>query len=49
MKQTIIATLPIEENVASGDPKKLAEFLELDTSERLGECVCYHVISWTIE
>ena len=45
----IIATLPLEENAASGDPKKSAEFLELDTSERLGECVRYHVIGWTIE
>ena len=44
-----MSTLPLEKNVASKNSKKLAEFLKFDMSKQLGECICYHIISRTVD
>ena len=42
-------TLPLENNTASENTKKLAELLELESGERLCEGVRYHVIHRAID
>jgi hypothetical protein len=43
-----ITTLPLEMDVGSENSEETAEFLELETGERLRENVCDHVVGRTI-
>ena len=41
--------LPLENDTASKNIKKLAELLKLEMGKQFGEGVCYHIIHRTVE